>query len=262
MSLETVTVDDALRLLTQPRTVGEHPEDGKPITAQNGRYGPYVKWGKESRSLEDEDQIFTVDLEAAIALLAQPKKGRSRTAAAPLKELGEDPNTEKPVVLRNGRFGPYVTDGETNASLRVADSVDTITLDRAVELLAERRAKGPAPKRKPKKVLASDLSPPTLRNCPGDAEYEERDRVNRPYIAFEGIEGAGKSTVAQLVGERLEADGLPRCPCARTGRDHRWRVDPADSPQPRTSAETVDRGSPVRCRPGPACGRGGRPGTR
>jgi DNA topoisomerase-1 len=151
MSLDTVTVEDALRLLTQPRTVGDHPEDGKPITAQNGRYGPYVKWGKESRSLEDEDQIFTVDLEAAIALLAQPKKGRSRTAAAPLKELGEDPNTEKPVVLRNGRFGPYVTDGETNASLRVADSVDSITLDRAVELLAEKRAKGPAPKRKPRK---------------------------------------------------------------------------------------------------------------
>ena len=152
MSLETVTLEDALRLLTQPRTVGEHPEDGKPITAQNGRYGPYVKWGKESRSLEDEDQIFTVDLEAATALLAQPKKGRTRTAAAPLKELGPDPNTEKPVVLRNGRFGPYVTDGETNASLRVADSIDTITLERAVELLAERRAKGPAPKRKRKKA--------------------------------------------------------------------------------------------------------------
>jgi DNA topoisomerase-1 len=152
MSLETVTLEDALRLLTQPRTVGEHPEDGKPITAQNGRYGPYVRWGKESRSLEDEDQIFTVDLEAAAALLAQPKKGRTRTAAAPLKELGPDPNTEKPVVLRNGRFGPYVTDGETNASLRVADSIDTITLERAVELLAERRAKGPAPKRKRKKA--------------------------------------------------------------------------------------------------------------
>ena len=150
MSLDTVTLDEALRLLTQPRTVGAHPEDGAPITAQNGRYGPYVKWGKESRSLEDEDQIFTVDLEAAVALLAQPKKGRRRTAAAPLKELGQDPNTDKPVAVRNGRFGPYVTDGETNASLRVADSVDTITLDRAIELLAERRAKGPAPKRKPK----------------------------------------------------------------------------------------------------------------
>jgi DNA topoisomerase-1 len=150
MSLESVTVEDALRLLTQPRTIGRHPEDGEPVTAQNGRYGPYVKWGKESRSLDDEEQIFTVDLEAALALLARPKKGRSRRAAAPLKELGQDPNTNKPVVLRNGRFGPYVTDGETNASLRVADSIDTITLDRAVELLAERRAKGPAPKRNKK----------------------------------------------------------------------------------------------------------------
>jgi DNA topoisomerase-1 len=151
MDLETVTLDDALRLLTQPRVVGEHPEDGKPITAQNGRYGPYVKWGKESRSLEDEEQIFTVDVDEAVALLAQPKRSRGRSAAAPLKELGEDPNTERPVVLRNGRFGPYVTDGETNASLRVADSIETITLDRAVELLAERRAKGPAAKRKAKR---------------------------------------------------------------------------------------------------------------
>ncbi len=153
MSPETVTLDEALRLLTQPRTVGEHPEDGKPITAQNGRYGPYVKWGTESRSLDDEEAIFTVDLDSAVALLAQPKKRGGRKAAAALKEFGDDPNTGKPIVLKNGRFGPYVTDGETNASLRVADSVDTITLDRAAELLAERRAKGPAPKRKkaPKK---------------------------------------------------------------------------------------------------------------
>ncbi len=155
MTPETVTLDEALRLLTQPRTVGEHPEDGEPITAQNGRYGPYVKWGTESRSLDEEEAIFTVDVDAAVALLAQPKKRGSRKSAAPLKEFGDDPNTGKPIALKNGRFGPYVTDGETNASLRVADSVDTITLDRAVELLAERRAKGPAPKRKktPKKTL-------------------------------------------------------------------------------------------------------------
>jgi DNA topoisomerase-1 len=153
MSLETVTLDEAFRLLTQPRTVGEHPEDGKPITAQNGRYGPYVKWEKETRSLEDEEEIFTIDVDGAITLLSQPKKRGGRKAAAPLKELGDDPNTGKPIVLQNGRFGPYVTDGETNASLRVVDSVDTITADRAIELLVERRAKGPAPKRKkaPKK---------------------------------------------------------------------------------------------------------------
>jgi len=148
MDLTSVSLDQALRLLTQPRTVGVHPEDGKPITAQNGRYGPYVKWGKESRSLADEEEIFTVDLDAALALLAQPKKRGGRAAAPPLKEFGDDPNTGKPLVLKNGRFGPYVTDGETNASLRVADSVETITLERAAELLAEKRAKGPSPKRK------------------------------------------------------------------------------------------------------------------
>jgi len=152
MDLESVSLDEALRLLTQPRIVGEHPEDGKPVTAQNGRYGPYVKWGKESRSLAEEEQIFTVDLDGAVALLAQPKKRGGRTAAAPLKEFGEDPNTAKPIVLKKGRFGPYVTDGETNASLRVADSIETITLERAAELLAERRAKGPAPKRTKKQT--------------------------------------------------------------------------------------------------------------
>ncbi len=159
MSTETVTLDDALRLLTQPRTVGEHPEDGKPITAQNGRYGPYVKWEKETRSLEDEEEIFTIALDGAIALLSQPKKRGGRKAAAPLKELGDDPNTGKPILLKNGRFGPYVTDGETNASLRVVDSVDTITADRAIELLAERRAKGPAPKRKKAAKKAAKKKP-------------------------------------------------------------------------------------------------------
>jgi len=154
MDLETVTLDDALRLLTQPRLVGTHPDDGKPITAQNGRYGPYVKWGSESRSLGDEEEIFTVDLDTALALLAQPKKRGRRAAAPPLKEFGTDPNSDKPIVMKDGRFGPYVTDGETNASLRVADSVDTITFDRAVELLAEKRAKGPAKKKTARKRAA------------------------------------------------------------------------------------------------------------
>ena len=154
MGLDTVTLDDALRLLTQPRVVGEHPEDGKPITAQNGRYGPYVKWGKESRSLTDEEEIFTVDLETALSLLSQPKKRGRRAAAPPLKELGTDPNSGKPIVMRDGRFGPYVTDGETNASLRVADSVEAMTTERAAELLAEKRAKGPAKKKPAKKRAA------------------------------------------------------------------------------------------------------------
>ncbi|HET7745352.1 MAG TPA: type I DNA topoisomerase [Gaiellaceae bacterium] len=140
MSPETVTLEDARRLLSLPRVVGT--VDGEDVTAQNGRYGPYVKKGDESRSLETEEQLFTVTLEDAIALLAQPPRRRGRGASrAPLKELGPDPATGRPIVVKDGRFGPYVTDGETNASLRRGDSVEAITPERATELLAERRAK-------------------------------------------------------------------------------------------------------------------------
>ncbi len=149
MSLDTVSLDDALRLLSLPRVVGTDPNNGEEITAQSGRYGPYLKRGSDSRSLADEDQLFTVTLEEALAIYAQPKqRGRQSAAAAPpLRELGADPSSGKPMVIRDGRFGPYVTDGETNASLRKGDAVDTLTDERATELLAERRARGPAPKR-------------------------------------------------------------------------------------------------------------------
>jgi DNA topoisomerase-1 len=147
MSLDTVTIDDALRLLSIPRVVGVAP-DGEEVVARNGRYGPYVQKEKESRSLESEEQIFTIDLEGALALLAQPRQRRGQRAAQkPLRELGTDPAGGSEIVLKEGRFGPYVTDGETNASLRKGDDPETIELDRALELLAERRAKGPAKKR-------------------------------------------------------------------------------------------------------------------
>ena len=140
MSPETVTLEEALRLLSLPRVVGEL--DGEPVSAQNGRYGPYIKRGSESRSLESEEQLFTVTLEQAQALLAEPPRRRGRASArGPLKELGADPASGRPIVLRDGRFGPYVTDGETNASLRRGDTPDALTHERAVELLAERRAK-------------------------------------------------------------------------------------------------------------------------
>jgi DNA topoisomerase I len=148
MDLDSVTLDDALRLLTLPRTLGEI--DGEPVTVQNGRYGPYVKKGADSRSLEAEDQMFTVTLDEAKELFAQPKpRGRAARAAAapPLRELGDDTVSGKPIVLRDGRFGPYVTDGETNASLRKGDTAESITPQRAIELLAERRAAAPAPRR-------------------------------------------------------------------------------------------------------------------
>jgi DNA topoisomerase I len=149
MSPETVTLDQAVRLLSLPRTLGVDPADGVEVTAQNGRYGPYVKKDSESRSLEAEEQLFTVSLEDALALLAQPKQRRGRgEAKPPLREIGPDPASGKPVVLKEGRFGPYVTDGETNASLRRGDDPETVTIERAAELLADRRSKGPAPKRK------------------------------------------------------------------------------------------------------------------
>jgi DNA topoisomerase-1 len=148
MAIETVSLDDALRLLSLPRLLGTDPANGEEVTAQNGRYGPYVRRGTESRSLESEEQLFSVTLDAALALLAQPKARGRRAAAAPLRELGNDPASGAPVTVKEGRFGPYVTDGETNASLRKGDSVEEITIDRAAELLAERRAKGPAAPRK------------------------------------------------------------------------------------------------------------------
>jgi DNA topoisomerase I len=155
MDLETLTLEQALRLLTLPRVLGT-AEDGEEVLALNGRYGPYVSKGKESRSLESEEQLFEITLEQALALLAQPKQyGRKRAAPAPpLKELGPDPATGAPMVVKEGRFGPYVTDGETNASLRKGDEIAGLSVERAAELLAERRARGPAPKKTARKAPA------------------------------------------------------------------------------------------------------------
>jgi len=151
MSPETITREQALRLLALRRVVGTAP-DGEQVLARNGRYGPYIEKGKETRSLDSEEQIFTISLDEALTLLAAPKTRRGRGAPrGPLRELGADPSSGRPVVVREGRFGPYVTDGETNASLRGGDSPESLTLDRAVELLAERRARGPA-KRRPSRA--------------------------------------------------------------------------------------------------------------
>jgi DNA topoisomerase-1 len=147
MTPEAVTLDEALELLRLPRTVGTDPSSGEEIQALNGRFGPYVKKGTDTRSLETEGQLLSVTLEEAVTLFAQPKARRGRAAAAPLRELGDDPETSRPVVVRSGRFGPYVTDGTTNASLRKGDEPETITIERAAELLADRRAAGPPVKR-------------------------------------------------------------------------------------------------------------------
>ena len=140
MSLDTIALDDAVRLLTLPRVL--EGTDDQEIFVSNGRYGPYVKRGSETRSLASEEQLLTLTVEQAEEILAQPKQRRGRGAPKPpLKDLGPDPQSGKPLVVKDGRFGPYVTDGETNASLRRGDAPDSITVERAVELLAERRAK-------------------------------------------------------------------------------------------------------------------------
>ena len=145
MSLDTIDLAQAVKLLSLPRVVGT-TEEGEEITAQNGRYGPYLKKGTDSRSLETEQQLFDITMEQALAIYAQPKQRGRAAATAPLKELGNDPVSGAPVVVKAGRFGEYVTDGEYNATLRKDDSVEAVTLERAAELLAERRAKGPAKK--------------------------------------------------------------------------------------------------------------------
>jgi DNA topoisomerase-1 len=149
MSVETVTLEEALQLLSIPRVVGVDPADGGEIVARNGRYGPYLQKGDETRSLESEEEIFSIGIEAAAEAFTRPKtRSRQGPSAAPLRTLGLDPVSQSEITVKSGRFGPYVTDGDTNASLRKGDDVDEITLDRAAELLAERRA---APKRAPRK---------------------------------------------------------------------------------------------------------------
>ncbi|WP_425955207.1 type I DNA topoisomerase [Xylanimonas sp. McL0601] len=149
MDLATVSLDDALKLLSLPRVVGADPESGAEITAQNGRYGPYLKKGTDSRTLGNESMLFTVTLDEALKIYAEPKRGRGARGAAqpPLRELGDDPTNGKPIVVKEGRFGAYVTDGETNRTLPRDVTPESITPERAIELLAEKRAAGPAKRR-------------------------------------------------------------------------------------------------------------------
>jgi DNA topoisomerase-1 len=175
MTLSEITLDDALKLLSLPRVVGTDPESGVEITAQNGRYGPYIKKDKDSRSLDSEEKLFTVTLEEAQKIFAQPKQRGRAAAKPPLKELGTDPASGEPMVVKDGRFGPYVTDGlGVNASLRKGDAVESLTDERASELLAEKRAKdGVTPgakkapaKKAPAKSTAKSTAKTTTKKAP------------------------------------------------------------------------------------------------
>jgi DNA topoisomerase-1 len=147
MTLERLTLADALELLSLPRLLGTDPADGEVVEAGNGRYGPFVRKGKDYRSIDTEERLLTIPLDEALALLAQPRQYRGRGAPKPpLREFGPDPVSGRPIVAKDGRFGVYVTDGETNASLRRGDLLEEISAERAAELLAERREAGPSKK--------------------------------------------------------------------------------------------------------------------
>jgi DNA topoisomerase-1 len=150
MEIETIDLATALTLLALPREVGVDPESGEMISAQNGRYGPYLKKGTDTRSLDAEEKIFEIDLEGALARFAEPKYGGRRAASA-LKTFDADPVSGKPILLKDGRFGPYVTDGEVNATVPRGMSLDDLDFEAAIQLIADKRAKGPAPKRAVKK---------------------------------------------------------------------------------------------------------------
>ena len=170
MSLDTVDLSDALRLLSLPRTLGSYQDEV--ITVQNGRYGPYMKHGADSRTLTSEDQLFSIMLDEAIEIYKQPKVRRRGVAKPPLKELGKDPQTDKEVIVKDGRFGVYVTDGETNATLRRGDAVELLTLERALELLAGRRAW-------------------EIENPGGSKKKGKRAKKSAPTLTEKTIKGAG-----------------------------------------------------------------------
>ncbi len=218
MTIERLTLDDALQLLSLPRVVGADPADGCEIVAMNGRYGPYLKKDfvdeagaakSETRSLENEEQIFDVTLEQALAILATPKQRRGQTAAAPLRELGVDPVSEKPMVLKDGRFGPYVTDGETNASLRKGDEVETITDERASELLQIRRDAGPAKKKKGAKKKAPAKKKAAAKKAGAKKAPAKKGAAKKASAKKAPAKAAAAKKVAAAVDQVAEATAPP-----------------------------------------------------
>jgi DNA topoisomerase I len=203
MSLDTVTLEDALRLMSLPRVVGTDTE-GIEITAQNGRYGPYLKKGTDSRSLQAEEQLFDITLDEALAIYAQPKQRGRAAAKPPLKELGTDPVSERPVVVKDGRFGPYVTDGETNATLRTDDSVEGITPERGYELLAEKRAKAPA-----KKTAKKAAKKAPAKKAPAKKTTAKRAATAKKAVATKATAktAAKKTTAAAAKKTAAKSDG-------------------------------------------------------
>ena len=241
-SPESLSLDDAVRLLSLPRVVGVDPADSQEVVAANGRYGPYVQKGKESRSLASEEQLFTVTLDEALAVLAQPRQFRGRAPAKPpLREFGDDPTSGRPVLAKDGRFGVYVTDGETNASIGRGDRLEQMAPERAFELLAIRREQvGDKPaKRGAKKAAGQGRGRQARRRQEDAGEEGGGQEVGAPqafvtgrFIALEGGDACGKSTQTARLAAALGAVVTPRTrrhPHRRRDPRHRARSRPTAS---------------------------------
>ena len=202
MDLATIDLDTALRLLSLPRVVGADPETGEEITAQNGKFGPYLKKGTDTRSLTEEDQIFELDLPGAVELFAQPKYGARRVSSA-LKEFDADPESGKPIKIKDGRFGAYVTDGTTNATIPRGETVDDVDFDRAVQLLADKRAKGPAPKK-------TTTRKPAAKKTPARKPAAKKAPAKKPAAQSTARTPAAAKSTAAKPAARKTATGLPR----------------------------------------------------
>lgn len=216
MTVADITLEQALKLLQLPRTVGGDPETGEEIVAANGRFGPFLKRSNETRSLDSEEQLFTVTLEEALSRFAQPKQRRYGTAAAPLRELGADPDSGLAIVLRSGRFGPYVTDGTTNASLRRSDDPDTVTLERAAELIADRRAAGPVKKAGARRVTGAKKA--GARKATGAVKKAGARKASGAVkkAAARKASGAVKKAGARKASGVVKKAGAKRAPGAAT----------------------------------------------
>jgi DNA topoisomerase-1 len=205
MTQQSVGLDEALKLLSLPRLVGTDPETNEEITAQNGRYGPYLKRGTDSRSLETEDQIFTIDLPQALAIYAQPKQRGRRAAAPPLRELGPDPVNGEPIVIKDGRFGAYVTDGTSNATLRKDDAVESITLERAAELLADKRAAAPRTAKKAAKKAPAKKAAGAAKKTATKATAAKKTAAKSTTAKTAPAKAAVKSTSAKKATAKTPA---------------------------------------------------------
>jgi DNA topoisomerase I len=245
MQPSEMTLEDALRMLSLPRVVGEHPEQKQPVTAQLGRYGPYISCGKDSRSLEKEEDVFSVTLEQALALFAQPKTRGQRKAAEPIKELGVDEYSGGTITLREGRFGLYVTDGETNASLRKDDSPDGIDNARAQELLHQRRERAPVKKKKAKKKAAASAEKAAVgkkKASKAKPAAADRDEATTANGGDDDDDGAPRSTraPAKAVAKKASAKKPQKKLVAKKAAKSKGASKKAGKASPRDSEPAGD----------------------